>query len=198
MEGKQTTAPSEGCEVSYKVMDFVFELPLTPSQKLVALALAAHARHDGTEARPSQALLVDKTGLGERQVRRVTRELLDLGVLRVQRPSAQHRAVCYAFNLGYPERTPMSAQNAPRGDTHVRPEGSSRADIYDSRADICDTQSGHPCPPNREESLFESTQRLAPLPNLDDIKRRNRQIFAIGLQASETEHGVTSEREGSK
>jgi len=145
--------------MSVRVQAIVWQIDLQPSQKLVAIALADHAHEDGTEARPSQATLAMKTGMSDRHVRRILKELVDLGVISVQRPAGQHRATCYRFNMGETRPDTMSALKK------------SRPDISASRPDICDTQTGHPCPTNHKEPLLE------PAPDMAEIKKRNRQIF---------------------
>ena len=86
--------------MSIEVQNQVWKLDLPPNLKYVAIALADHAHDDGTEARPSQQYLAKKTGLSVRHVRRCLRELIERGVIRIDRPSAKGRATCYAFVLG--------------------------------------------------------------------------------------------------
>ena len=85
--------------MSVGVQTYVWQLTLTPTQKLVAIALADHCHDDGSEARPSQELLAQKTGLAERTIRYTLKQLLDLDVVRLARPSGQHRANVYTFDL---------------------------------------------------------------------------------------------------
>lgn len=85
--------------MSVRVQTYVWQLKLTPTQKLVAIALADHCHDDGSEARPSQNLLVEKTGLSKRAVGYTLQQLLDLDVIRLQRKSGQHQANCYTFDL---------------------------------------------------------------------------------------------------
>lgn len=83
--------------MSIKVMNHVWKLDLQPHLKYTALALADHAHDDGTEARPSQDFLAEKTGISVRQIRRNLKELLDCRVIKVQRPAGRNRATCYEF-----------------------------------------------------------------------------------------------------
>lgn len=85
--------------MSINVQNYVWSLDLAPTTKYVAIALADHAHDDGFEARPSQDYLARKTGLSIRHVRRCLRELLDLGVIRVERPAARGRCTVYSFPL---------------------------------------------------------------------------------------------------
>jgi hypothetical protein len=145
--------------VSIKVIDFVWRLNLPTKHKIVALALADHAHEDGSEARPSQALLSDKTGISDRHIRRILTDLLGWGVIETQRPAGQHRATTYRIVMTFPDRTPVSTLKLSRPDKSA------------SRPDKTDAQTGHPCPTNRKEPLLE------PLPNLKEIAERNRQIL---------------------
>lgn len=62
-------------------MGFVWDSCLPHNLKLVALAYADHADHDGRNIFPSVPLVARKTGYTERQVQVITRKLTDLGVL---------------------------------------------------------------------------------------------------------------------
>jgi hypothetical protein len=90
----------KGIEVSIKVMNHVWKLDLPARLKYTAIALADHAHDDGTEARPSQDFLAEKTGISVRQIRRNLKELAELGVIKVQRPAGRNRATCFEFNWG--------------------------------------------------------------------------------------------------
>lgn len=87
--------------MSIKIMSHVFETRgMTSAEKLVALALADHAHDDGTEARPGQTRLADKTELSEQTVRRALKGLLAKNVIAVQRRATPSTPVCYQFLLG--------------------------------------------------------------------------------------------------
>jgi len=117
--------------VSVRVQTYVWQLKLTPTQKLVAIALADHCHDDGSEARPSQETICKKTGLGITAVRRTLHQLVDLGVMILDRPSSQHRANCYMFlipngfatirpsrEVGLAPDRPLGSQTVPS----VRPD----------------------------------------------------------------------------
>ena len=67
--------------MSVKVMGLLWDLDLPPSDKLVALALADHADHDGNRAYPSVPMLAYKVGLGTTQTRAHLRALEGMGVI---------------------------------------------------------------------------------------------------------------------
>ena len=85
--------------MSVRVQTYVWQLDLPPSHKLIAIALADHCHDDGSEARPSRALLMKKTGLSEATLRRSIKDLIEWGVIVLDRPASQHRANCYKFPL---------------------------------------------------------------------------------------------------
>jgi len=156
-----------GYSMSVRVQTYVWQLNLPPTQKLVAIALADHCHDDGSEARPSQALLIKKTGLSEQTVRRCITGLLQSGVIVLERPSAQHRANVYKFILPQDFATirgtsmePLTnfrgAKRSVRGAIEIAPE----------------VPQWHP---NHKEPLVETISET--LPDLDEVKRRNREIF---------------------
>jgi len=85
--------------MSVRVQTYVWQLSLKQGQKLVALAMADHCHDDGSEARPSRALVAKKCGMSERQVTRVLAELVELGVLELERAASHHRCNVYRFPL---------------------------------------------------------------------------------------------------
>lgn len=135
--------------MSVRVQTYVWQLPLTPSQKLVAIALADHCHDDGSEARPSQSLIRKKTGLSERTVRSVLAQLVDAGVVSLQRPASQHQANCYRFNIPDGFGVIRGATIAP-----LPPEGQS----VHQRGNHCRSE-GQPLPPNHKEPLSESARK---------------------------------------
>jgi hypothetical protein len=97
--------------MSIKVQTYIWRIPMPPTAKLVAIALADHAHDDGTEARPSQALLIEKTGLSKGSIRRAIGYLLEQGIIYLDRPAAQHRANVYGFCL--PDTSPRGSTGVP-------------------------------------------------------------------------------------
>lgn len=110
-------------------MTHVFELRgLSPSQRLVALALADHADHDGHHAYPAVDTIAGKTEMHRRTVQRALNDLVKLGVLEIEATGGGRRATTYGFpgvaerhpsperNPGHPG-TPGVAPDRPRGGT---------------------------------------------------------------------------------
>ena len=157
--------PGQG--MSVRVQTYVWQLELKPIEKLVAIALADHCRDDGTEGRPSQRLLCEKTGLSERSVRDTLHELVRLHVLMVQRKSGQHRPNCYMFPIpeGFGKLRP--APPAP-----LSPEGQSTSQRGNLRL-----PEGHSLPPNHKEPSYETESDFQEIVDLDAVRRKNREIF---------------------
>lgn len=68
--------------MSAKVTGKVWELDLDPMDKLVLLALADHADHQGENVRPGNELLVAKTGLSEKTIGLKLRSFVEQGILQ--------------------------------------------------------------------------------------------------------------------
>lgn len=134
--------------MSIRVMSHVWRLDLPPSVKLVALALADHAHDDGTEARPSRALLIEKTGLSKMTVKRAIEHLMADGVILLDRPSTQHYANVYTFTL-----------DGPRGTTTTPLTKSQRYQHGPQRSNG-DTPEVSPRAPNHKEPSIEPSEQV--------------------------------------
>lgn len=133
--------------MSVRVQTYVWQLTLTPTQKLVAIALADHCHDDGSEARPSQRTLMNKTGLSERTVRGTLQELVRLGVLSLDRPAGQHRPNCYYFPIpdGFATLRGAAVAGLDSGGQLASQRGKSVS------------PEGQQLPPNHNEPLVETT-----------------------------------------
>jgi Helix-turn-helix domain len=67
--------------MSSKISGKVWELDLDPVEKLVLLALADHADHEGNNVRPGNDLLCAKTGLSERTIGKKIEKFIEQGIL---------------------------------------------------------------------------------------------------------------------
>ena len=163
--------------MSIKVMSHVWRLDLPPSVKLVALALADHAHDDGTEARPSRALLVAKTGLSKMTLKRAIDHLVAEGIIRLDRPSTQHYANVYAFNMTDPRGNIVTPLVKPQR-YQLRPQRSHGG-----------TPEVSPRDPNHKEPLFEPRQQaLADEErNHQDEQARVREVELYGHVLTVTE-----------
>jgi len=159
--------------MSIRVQNYVWQLQLPPSVKLVAIALADHAHDDGTEARPSQALLMAKTGLSKMSVRRAIIHLTETGVITLERPASQHRANVYRFNL--PDEV--------RGTT-VRPPANSQRDQQGPQRDHGGTPEVTPRSPNHKNRYLNqgTTDEQA-----ESVAIRNREVLEFGRVLTDRE-----------
>ena len=109
--------------MSGKLMGELFKRQLTQTQLVVALALADHAKDDGTDVFPGVGYVAWKVDKSRRQVRRIMRELEALGMLVKVAEAQRHRPTEYSIDVEALEAKP------PRADIAVSPLRTSRADI---------------------------------------------------------------------
>lgn len=84
--------------MSAKMMGKVWELVLTPAKQTVLLAYADHADHNGENIRPGVPLIAWKTGYSDRQVQRITKQLVEDGLL-VVRETRKSKATRYGLDF---------------------------------------------------------------------------------------------------
>ena len=85
--------------MSIKIMSAVWELELPHSKLLVLLALADHAKDDGSDVFPSIGHTAWKVGYSDRQVTRIIAELVKDGLLVKVKEANRHRPTEYAINI---------------------------------------------------------------------------------------------------
>ena len=99
-------------------MTEVWKLDLSSPQKIVLLALADHAHHDGKSAYPSVDLLVRKTGLSRRGVQRSLRQLEESGYLTREKfapPRIRPDRAPQVYRIhGAPQGRPSRLHGAPQ------------------------------------------------------------------------------------
>jgi hypothetical protein len=97
--------------VSVRLMAAVFELDIAASEKLVLLAMADHARDDGTGCYPAVGLLARKTSQSRRGVQKIMRRLEEAGLIAPSRVSrgGPRRSTEYRLTLATQPRTPVHA-----------------------------------------------------------------------------------------
>lgn len=88
--------------MSAKISGKVWELDLDPTEKLVLLALADHADHEGNNVRPGNDLLVAKTGLSQQTISTKITKFIELGILEPTK-DGRGRGVVREFSIE-PER----------------------------------------------------------------------------------------------
>ena len=111
--------------MSVKVMGKVWDTDLPPNQRLVLLAYADAAEHDGTEIWPGHERLASMTGYSRTQVERITRDLITAGVLiRVSKGYRGRRA---RFRIPLDHPTFMSQDDTQSVEERVATEAESVA-----------------------------------------------------------------------
>lgn len=93
--------------MSGKASGEVWEFDLPTNEKLVCLALADHADHNGENVYPSQALIAWKTGFSVRHVRRLIDSLIKKGaVICMADGKGKGRPNTYAIDFEHAPRLP--------------------------------------------------------------------------------------------
>lgn len=106
--------------MSVRLMGAVFELDIAASEKLVLLAMADHARDDGTGCYPAIELLARKTSQTRRGVQKIMRRIEDAGLIAPSDVSrgGRHRSTEYKLTLwkseANSERGSLFASTQPR------------------------------------------------------------------------------------
>jgi hypothetical protein len=107
--------------MSGKLMGSVYEHELTHGQQSVLLAMADHAQDDGTDCFPSIARIAWKTGYHKSNVKKLFRQLRDLGVLLEVREATPHHPTEYRIDLGAaPKKPPFSRATDPEQSMDTR------------------------------------------------------------------------------
>lgn len=80
-------------------MGLIFEAVMPPAEKILLLALADEAAHDGGSIFPGQTLMMMKTSMGLRSIQRHLAGLVRDGILIVEKPPTQHQPAHYRIDL---------------------------------------------------------------------------------------------------
>jgi hypothetical protein len=99
--------------VSIRLMALTFELDISSAEKLVLLAMADHARDDGTGCYPSIGTLARKTSQTTRGVRKIMRRLEEAGLISPSRVSHGYRSTEYKITLENPEPRSLFSSTKP-------------------------------------------------------------------------------------
>ena len=130
--------------MSVKVMGKVWDTDLPPNQRLVLLAYADAAEHDGTEIWPGHERLTAMTGYSRSQVERITRDLIAAGVLVRVTKGYRGRRARFAIPLDHPT---FVSQDATQSDP----------DSVASEADSVASEANEPAP--------SATRPVLPVPS---------------------------------
>jgi hypothetical protein len=166
--------------VSIHVQNYVWTLKMeNPNRKYVAIALAHFANDDGTNAFPSQATLVERTGLGEQTVRRSLRELVTTGVIVVSRTPNQRRSTCYVFVLPEGMVTFRPSATAP-----LRVPRGATVTVRGATVEGSEVPPRHPI--DKERSIEREAQ-----PSIDELERRRERMNETRAALRRSDPGVT-------
>jgi hypothetical protein len=147
-------------------MGGVWELDLPAPQKIVLLALADHADHEGRNVRPSLDLVAWKTGYSPRQVQRVVHELTQKGILRIMvEGGGRGNPTHYAIDLTKGDK--LAPFRKTKGDIYDAEKVTSehvKGDIYDIKGDIAMSPepSEPPIEPPIEPTPIVPAEKTAP------------------------------------
>jgi hypothetical protein len=131
--------------MSVKISGKVWDMKLSPGEKLVLLALADHADHNGKNAYPGTDLLAWKTELSTRQVRRILDELEARAVIKKTNGGVgRGQKTCYEFNLEkMTPRPPFQSEKDDTMSTYSKPQKVTSCPLNEKqKGDICDTEKG--------------------------------------------------------
>jgi biotin operon repressor len=106
-------------------MGAVFDLDVPATEKLVLLAMADHARDDGTGCYPSIDLLARKTSQSRRGVQKIVRRLEQSGLIVPSKVSQGRRATEYKLTII--NREPGSLFNSAQPRTAGHPTANASA-----------------------------------------------------------------------
>lgn len=123
--------------MSAKASGRVWDLDLPHNKRLVLLAMADHADHEGRNIYPSLDLIAWKTGYSYRQVRRIVEELKQDGILVLVKPARQQHPATYAldFKAGT-AKPPFDRLARKQTGQNVHPENGQNVHPEKSRVDI--------------------------------------------------------------
>jgi hypothetical protein len=109
--------------MSGKAIGLAFDIKgLSPTEKLVLVAYADHADHEGHNIYPSIGLVADKTGLSERSVQRATKELAKKGIL-IPDGSGSKGQNKWRMDMNYEQRQSVTLTECHQGGDRVSPGG---------------------------------------------------------------------------
>lgn len=175
--------------MSGKISGMVWDLDLPHAQMLVLLAMADHADHEGRNIYPSIGLIAWKCGYSDRQVQRIIKDLVDIGVLAVQAESTANRPTTYNVNISAaPKKAPYTRK---RGDkmTPVKMSGvtfDARGVTFDAvRGDT--TMSPEPIEPSYRTVNKNSAYAPAVVASATEQETREGQVSFLSVVPDDNE-----------
>jgi len=107
--------------MSVRVMGAIWDLKMPATTRLVLLAIADHADHDGENAHPGVPLLASKTGFTERCIRGVIAELRAAGTL-IATEDQPGKVKNYSIDLSGYELAEHAVKRELKKRRHITPE----------------------------------------------------------------------------
>jgi len=140
---------SWGGVMSVRQSELAWQLDLSSNRKFVLLELADHADPDGGHVFPSQGFIAMRTGYSTRQIRRILRELEDLGLIEPVAHGKGGRGMATEYHLHLDANTNEKAVKLSGFiDSKTRTSATQKADIHDINPDICDIKADTGVLPN--------------------------------------------------
>ncbi|ADE14307.1 hypothetical protein Nhal_1139 [Nitrosococcus halophilus Nc 4] len=100
--------------MSAKILGQIWDLKLPPNQRIVLMAMADSADHNGENIYPSIGLIAWKVDYSRRQVQRIIKELKQAGILIEVRPATAKKSTTYKIDLSLAQKKPP--YTSARGD----------------------------------------------------------------------------------
>lgn len=122
--------------MSAKLMGQVWELQLHANEQIVLLALADHARDDGSSVYPSVAYLAWKVGCSERTVQRILRALESAKLIEDvsgKHGGRNHTTVYQIHVTNGVKKSPFATTKGCHIDTAIKGDNLSKGDKYDTQ-----------------------------------------------------------------
>lgn len=133
--------------MSAKQMGMVWDLDLPLNQQAVLLALADHANHDGSEARPSISFIAWKTGQSEPTVKRMLRALRDSGIIEATKYPNGGRGKCVVYQLHLDRGPKKEPYEHPEKGINLTPFSEDTQSNPDQKEIKSDTKGDHSSDP---------------------------------------------------
>lgn len=153
-----------------KIVGHVWDLELPAPQRLVLLAMADHADHEGKNVYPSIGLIAWKTGYSERQVKRIIKALVSSGILElVKSPRGKVRHYHIHLDKGVTKQPFQRGDNMSQGSDKMTQGG----DIAMSPEPLLKEVTKQVQPPARKE--ISQQQRDLVLDNAKKLMGENNQ-----------------------
>lgn len=157
-------------------IELAWTLDLTPTQMLVAQAVADYANKETGLAWMSQETLAWKTGLTTRWISQMLKDLVELEVLIIVEPTRQHRTATYRYNseTSAPRKPLPDRKELPVSDT--KPTHPDRNLTHPDRKSNAVRPEGASAKPSRTVSEPSSTDREEARRIADNREGRGNQI----------------------